>query len=334
MISGGHARVTRSMSENEANHAAALLPTRPRTALLRTLGLLGLAVAGHLCSASDPVGENFLDPTGTQPAFRAELPALHRRVVANSAQRSQRSTRPYTNVIPGTRVTYSMVPIAAGNFMMGSPDSEPGRQRDEGPLHRVSLDAFWMRTCEVTWDEYLEFLEAEWEYAARAGSTNAYFFGDNPAVLRDYAWTADNSDFKYQPVGTKKPNPWGLYDIYGNVFEWCLDQYREDWYSECLRKGLETNVWRRAEEALPVVVRGGCWDDEDVTDFRSARRRASSPAWQLTDPRVPKSVWWLSDARGVGFRIVRPVKTPSPEEMLRSWIIGLKSEPPETGSAK
>ena len=69
--------------------------------------------------------------------------------------------------------------------------------------------------------------EAEWEYAARAGTTTTYFWGNDGSKLGQYAWYADNSDFKYQKVGKKKPNPWGLYDIYGNVTEWVLDQYKE-----------------------------------------------------------------------------------------------------------
>src|SRR5688572_21730026 len=73
--------------------------------------------------------------------------------------------------------------------------------------------------------------EAEWEYACRAGTTTAYSFGDDASKLGDYAWFADNTDGKYQLVGKKKPNPWGLYDMHGNVMEWTLDQYNPAGYA-------------------------------------------------------------------------------------------------------
>jgi formylglycine-generating enzyme required for sulfatase activity len=74
--------------------------------------------------------------------------------------------------------------------------------------------------------------EAEWEYACRAGSKTAWFFGDDPSQLGDYAWFKANDGGKSHPVGQKKPNPWGLYDIYGNVFERVADTYARDYYAK------------------------------------------------------------------------------------------------------
>ena len=160
--------------------------------------------------------------------------------------------------------------------------------------------------------------EAEWEYAARAGTTTAYFFGDDPASLRDYAWYAANSDFKYQKTGRKKPNPWGIHDIYGNVMEWCLDQYDAGTYAN--PPGQDS--WVKTTKPYPHVARGGHWDDDDLGNLRSAARRFSDRSWKQQDPQLPKSIWYHTDAQGLGIRVVRPLVVPSPEELLKVWNNG------------
>ena len=338
---------------------------------------------------------------GTLPSLadndNITIPDIYQRIVAGSTVKSESEMKPYTNSIPGTRVTYAMVPIPAGEFVMGSPETETGHKPDEAPQHKVKIEPFWMERCEVTWNEYELFMypeeekrtratvatdasgdkladavthpsrpyvemsfgmgkddypaismtqhgankycqwlsaktghfyrlptEAEWEYAARAGTTTTYFFGNDASKLGEYAWYEQNSDFKYQKVGKKKPNPWGLYDIYGNVVEWVLDQYDADFYSKCAPAG-SVEPWNKATKPYPHAVRGGSWDD-DVSMCRSAARRGSDRAWKMQDPQLPKSVWYFSDAQWVGFRIIRPLKVPSAAEMQKYWTSGVERD--------
>ena len=165
--------------------------------------------------------------------------------------------------------------------------------------------------------------EAEWEYAARAGTTNSYFFGDDPAQLPKYAWFFDNANDRYATTGGKLPNPWGLYDIYGNASEWVLDQYDESFYRACAANGVVSDPWNKAVRPYPHAVRGGSYDD-DANALRSAARNKSDPEWKATDPDLPKSKWWLPDCPTVGFRIVRPLKIPPAEEMMKYWNSGVE----------
>jgi len=326
------------------------------------------------------------------------IPDIHERIAAQAKPMAESEMKPYTNTIPGTRVGFSMVPIPAGEFVMGSPESEPNRKPDEGPQHKVKISPFWMGQFEVTWNEYELFMypdeekrtratvpsdsagdkladavthpskpyvemsfgmgkdgfpaismtqhaankycqwlsaktgqfyrlptEAEWEYACRAGTTTTYFFGDDASKLAEYAWFEQNSDFKYQKVGKKKPNPWGLYDIYGNVVEWVLDQYDPNFYKQSAATSPSIDPWDKASKPYPHSVRGGSWDDE-ATMCRSAARRGSDRAWKMQDPQLPKSVWYFSDAQWVGFRIVRPLKVPPPEQMQKYWTSGVERD--------
>jgi formylglycine-generating enzyme required for sulfatase activity len=164
--------------------------------------------------------------------------------------------------------------------------------------------------------------EAEWEYAARAGTTTAYFWGDDPATAGDYCWFADNSEGKYQKVGRKKPNPWGLHDILGNVIEWTLDQYSPTAYAG----GDAKNPWVKATKPYPHVARGGAWDDDSAEKLRVAQRRFSDPEWKIQDPQFPKSVWYHTDAQFLGFRVVRPLETPVPQELQKYWNSGVEKE--------
>ena len=113
--------------------------------------------------------------------------------------------------------------------------------------------------------------EAEWEYACRAGTTTAYFFGDSPAKLGDYAWFQKNAGGRPRPVGQKQPNPWGLYDMVGNVWEWCNDYYKADYYQESPGENP-----RGPNEGEKMVLRGGAFKFS-AENCRSGYRYNESP---------------------------------------------------------
>ncbi|HLT50812.1 MAG TPA: SUMF1/EgtB/PvdO family nonheme iron enzyme [Arenibacter sp.] len=289
----------------------------------------------------------------------------------------------YTETIPVTDISFDMVLIPEGSYMMGSPASEANRKADEGPMKEVALDAFYMGKYELGWEVFELFFkqnqrlfqtlesdklnaidaitrpsppyedpsygmgkagypaismstysalvfckwlstvtgrfyrlptEAEWEYAAKAGTGTAYSFGDDVSKLGDYAVYYKNSDTHYSKVGTKLPNPWGLYDMHGNVAEWTLDEYKENAYAISESK----NPWIKPTVIHPRVIRGGSWDD-DADVLRSSARTASSLRLQKRDPQIPKSFWWNTDSNFIGFRLVSPKVQPSKEEQKQFW---------------
>ena len=130
--------------------------------------------------------------------------------------------------------------------------------------------------------------EAEWEYAVRANTTTEYCFGNNVKQLRQYAWYADNARQPH-PVGQKQPNPWGLYDMHGNVWEWVWDCYAADYYQQCARTTAVDPAGPAAGSSR--VNRGGSWLDY-ARDCRSTNRVDDAPV-----------------ARGdsLGFRLLREV---------------------------
>ncbi len=215
--------------------------------------------------------------------------------------------------------------IPAGEFDMGSPLNEAGRSDNEGPVHHVKISkAFYMSKYEITqkqwrdvmgrsfngdnlpvetvsWNDGQNFIkklndkeggnkyrlptEAEWEYAARAGTTSRYFFGDEDSKLGDYAWYNSNSNLKNHDVGQKKPNPWGLYDMYGGVREWVQDEYHGN-YTGAPTDG---SSWESGSDSDRVVRGGTCGTSAKYC--RSAFRYYYDPGrdWNM----------------GLGFRLVR-----------------------------
>jgi formylglycine-generating enzyme required for sulfatase activity len=143
--------------------------------------------------------------------------------------------------------------------------------------------------------------EAEWEYACRAGTKTPYFFGDDPDDLDDYAWYEENSDSKTQEVAQKKPNPWGLYDMAGNVREWVTDFYGPKVYAENAKNNPVTDPRGPAKGDFHVT-RGGAYDSPPE-ELRSAARAFEEDWWAFEDPQEPKSRWWLPKMCFIGFRV-------------------------------
>jgi formylglycine-generating enzyme required for sulfatase activity len=328
---------------------------------------------------------------------------------------------PYVEKIPGTEVSFEMIPVPGGELLLGTPASEAERGDDEGPQVRVTMPPYWIGKCEVTWAEYQAYMdmydafkklhqmsvaaaergvdaagaewdlvrahardgkqadendldgvttptplyepsqtysageepeqpavtmtqfaarqytkwlsgvtgrnyrlpsEVEWEYAARAGTHSAYSFGDDPAELAEFAWFEDNADYELHAVGSKQPNAWGLHDMHGNVAEWTLDGYQEDWYAR-LGPGpvAAAQAINWPTSVYPRVIRGGGWLDPPAVLRSGARAKSEEDEWKLSDPNFPHSPWWYTEepALAVGMRLVRPLAAMSAEEQTRAW---------------
>lgn len=294
----------------------------------------------------------------------------------------------FNEKIPGSSVSFDMVALPGGKFKMGSPDNEPLRKDDEGPVRNVTLSKFWIGRTEVTWDEYLAFFratgsqgrtegqvvtrktadaisgatppwgapdqgwgkdsrpaitmtwhaatvycqwlskvtgrkyrlptEAEWEYACRAGTETPYFFPGSPkdftssgllkkifgrdtAVIASRVVYKENSFLRTMEPRSVKANPFGLKNMSGNVAEFCLDYYSPDTYKADSTKAVNP---RGPATGREHVIRGGSFKS-DARDVRSASRDfTKTKAWLVTDPQMPKSIWWYSDCIDVGFRVV------------------------------
>jgi formylglycine-generating enzyme required for sulfatase activity len=179
--------------------------------------------------------------------------------------------------------------------VMGNNPSHFKNCGDDCPVERVSWEdvqnfIIKLRQIEKT-TKYCLPSEAEWEYACRAGGDDEFSFGDDTARLKEFGWYGDNSEDKTQPVRKKKPNPWGLYDMHGNVWEWVED----DWHENYEGAPTDGRAWIDNPRGTCRVIRGGSWF-YDAPNCRSAVR-----------------LGW-PDARDfyVGFRLSRAVAALSP----------------------
>lgn len=159
--------------------------------------------------------------------------------------------------------------------VMGESTNPASFKGDTMPVETVSWDdaiAFCKKLSEITGREYRLPTEAEWEYAARAGSTDDYCFGNDTNLLGEFAWYNENSDGRTHPVGHKKPNAWGLYDMHGNVSEWCEDFYHENYEGA----PIDGSAWVTDGEGKYRLMRGGSWY-VNLSDTRAAYRNSNYP---------------------------------------------------------
>jgi formylglycine-generating enzyme required for sulfatase activity len=219
-----------------------------------------------------------------------------------------------------------MVYVTGGSFLMGAPSKEPNSDAAEGPQRRVSVSGFSISKYEITqaqweaamgtnpsnfkgadlpvenvsWNDAKEFCrrllqltgkqyrlptEAEWEYACRAGTTGPY-----AGELDAMAWYDKNSGGKTHPVGQKKPNAFGLYDMHGNVWEWCEDR----WHKNYEGAPADGAAWLSGGKSNDRVLRGGSWVG-DARNCRSALRVHNAPGSRISS---------------FGFRVVVAAKIP------------------------
>jgi len=279
--------------------------------------LLALALLVSVCAMSCGPGESSGKKGDQQPATGEAAQTAKPEGIAKPGE----TPKPVDvdTVDLGGGVKMELVWVPAGSFQMGASDSEQDRFDNEGPVHTVELDGFWMGKFEVTqeqyeavmgqnpsyfkgaknpveavsWNDATDFCrkltdkvgrasspasagrtfrlptEAEWEYACRAGSTTRFCFGDSDGDLGDYAWYDGNSGRQTHPVGEKKPNAWGLYDMHGNVWEWC-----GDWYAD-YGAGSSKNP-SSPSSGSDRVYRGGGWF-YPARSCRSAFRSGDDP---------------------------------------------------------
>ena len=188
-----------------------------------------------------------------------------------------------------------------GDMTMGYENQHPAMGMT---WHNAMTFCRWL--SKQTGKQYRLPTEAEWEYACRAGKTDAYGCVSDPEQLKEFAWYEATADSETSAVGKKKPNAWGLYDMLGNVREWVCDFYSPDAYKQAAAKSPAVNP-KGPETGQVHVARGGDYSCPPK-ELRCAARAFEEKWWRSGDPQIPKSKWWLPEMDIIGFRVACSVK--------------------------
>jgi formylglycine-generating enzyme required for sulfatase activity len=213
-------------------------------------------------------------------------------------------------------VTRPSPPYTDITFGMGSTDKFPSVSMTQ---QAALFFCYWLYT--KTGEFYRLPTEAEWTYACLAGGSGKYPPEMSAEDLDEYAWHYQNSEERYREVGKKKANPWGLYDMIGNVAEWTIDQYAENYGASAAED--PKNPWLAPDSRYGRTVMGGSFDDFPE-DCHCRSRVKSTAQWQKRDPQIPKSLWWNTDSPFVGFRLVKPTHSMNQEEIEAFFAKAIK----------
>jgi formylglycine-generating enzyme required for sulfatase activity/nitrate/TMAO reductase-like tetraheme cytochrome c subunit len=251
------------------------------------------------------------------PFFMAEVETTWDQYWAFYAQTMSEGRTP-PEVVYAANADPSVDAVSGPTPPFGLPDQGwGGGERPAITMTHYAAETFCQWLSMKTGKSYRLPTEAEWEYAARAGTATPYFFAGTPRsysnegfarkffaplteVIFDYAVYVNNSKNRTQEPSAVLPNPFGLKNMSGNVMEYCADRYDPQAYS---RTAAEVSA-PFVTEGDEWVVRGGHYAS-DASELRSAARaHTRHDEWMRTDPQQPKSIWWYSDVRGIGFRVV------------------------------
>jgi formylglycine-generating enzyme required for sulfatase activity len=256
--------------------------------LIQVLGISLVAVAG--CSTNTGPGQaklesKVLDLGNGVKMEMVLIPAGSFMMGDAAGEACERPVHKVTITKPFYIGKYLVTPEQWESVMGNNPSEFKGPKNPVENVNYKDCQAFLKKLEEKFGPTGAKFslpTEAQWEYACRAGTTTRYYFGDSEKDLDQYAWFAGHADRRTHPVGEKKPNAWGLYDMHGSVSQWCADCYGEDYYKASPAND-PTGPADKASAAndptgstgRPRVYRGGGYVDE-ASDCRAARRGKQS----------------------------------------------------------